>query len=111
MVEIARALVAEPTVLLLDEPCAGLNKAEKAALMQLIRELGRENLAVLVIEHDMEFVMSVADRVQVLNFGATLRVGSPEEVQNDQAVIDAYLGVTHDEEPVTGATPIEGAEK
>lgn len=111
MVEIARALVAQPAVLLLDEPCAGLNKAEKAALMQLIRQLGRENLAVLVIEHDMEFVMSVADRVQVLSFGATLRVGSPDEVQNDQAVIDAYLGVTHEEEPVTGATQIEGAEK
>ncbi len=111
MVEIARALVAQPAVLLLDEPCAGLNKAEKAALMQLIRQLGRENLAVLVIEHDMEFVMSVADRVQVLSFGATLRIGTPEEVQNDQAVIDAYLGVTHEEEPVTGATPVEGAEK
>lgn len=100
-VEIARALVAQPTVLLLDEPCAGLNKQEKASLMTLLRALGREGLAVLVIEHDMEFVMASADRVQVLNFGATLRVGTPEEVQTDQAVIDAYLGVSHEDEPVT----------
>lgn len=102
-VEIARALVSRPRVLLLDEPCAGLNKQEKAALMRLLRELGREGLAVLVIEHDMEFVMASADRVHVLNFGATLRVGSPEQVQGDQAVIDAYLGVSHENEPVTTA--------
>ena len=103
-VEIARALVAQPKVLLFDEPCAGLNKQEKTSLMQLLRALGREGLAVLVIEHDMEFVMASADRVQVLNFGATLRVGSPDEVQNDQAVIDAYLGVSHENEPVTTTT-------
>ncbi|WP_341578239.1 branched-chain amino acid ABC transporter ATP-binding protein/permease [Microbacterium schleiferi] len=102
-VEIARALVSNPRVLLLDEPCAGLNKQEKAALMLLLRDLGREGLAVLVIEHDMEFVMASADRVHVLNFGATLRVGSPEEVQGDQAVIDAYLGVSHENEPITTA--------
>ncbi len=95
-IEIARALVARPRVILFDEPCAGLNKAEKASLMQALRALVREGIAVLVIEHDMEFVMSVADRVQVINFGATLRVGSPAEVQADQAVIDAYLGVSHE---------------
>ncbi|MFS0865749.1 ATP-binding cassette domain-containing protein [Microbacterium sp. 179-B 1A2 NHS] len=100
-VEIARALVSRPRVLLLDEPCAGLNKQEKASLMRLLRDLGREGLAVLVIEHDMEFVMASADRVHVLNFGATLRVGSPEQVQGDQAVIDAYLGVSHENEPTT----------
>lgn len=92
-IEIARALVARPKALLLDEPCAGLNKLEKRQLMRLLRQLGREGLAVLVIEHDMEFVMSSADRVQVINFGSTLRVGRPDEVQADQAVIDAYLGV------------------
>lgn len=103
-VEIARALVSRPKVLLLDEPCAGLNKQEKTALMQLLRALGREGLAVMVIEHDMEFVMASADRVHVLNFGATLRVGTPEEVQSDQAVIDAYLGVSHENEPTTTTT-------
>lgn len=96
-VEIARALISDPKVLLLDEPCAGLNKAEKASLMQLLRALGREGLAVLVIEHDMEFVMASADRVQVLNFGATLAEGSPEEIQQNPAVIDAYLGTTPNE--------------
>lgn len=93
-VEIARALMSRPTMLLLDEPCAGLNKAEKASLVRLLRSLGQEGLAVLVIEHDMEFVMASADRVQVLNFGATLRVGTPDEVQSDERVIDAYLGTT-----------------
>ncbi len=92
-IEIARALVSRPKVLLLDEPCAGLNKAEKKKLMLLLRALGAEGIAVLVIEHDMEFVMASADRVQVLNFGATLRTGTPAEVQADQTVIDAYLGV------------------
>jgi branched-chain amino acid transport system permease protein len=95
-IEIARALVSNPKVLLLDEPCAGLNKAEKKSLLVLLRQLGREGIAVLVIEHDMEFVMACADRVHVVNFGATLKVGTPAEVQGDQAVIDAYLGVPSD---------------
>ena len=102
-IEVARALVAHPKILLLDEPCAGLNKAEKRELMLLLREISREGVAVLLIEHDMEFVMAVADRVQVINFGATLRVGTPAEVQADQAVIDAYLGVAHDETDADGS--------
>lgn len=106
-VEIARALVSEPRILLLDEPCAGLNKAEKASLVRLFRALGQEGIAVLVIEHDMEFVMSVADRVQVINFGATLRTGTPAEVQADQAVIDAYLGVAHEQGAGAEAAPAE----
>jgi branched-chain amino acid transport system permease protein len=95
-IDIAWALVSNPKVLLLDEPCAGLNKAEKKSLLVLLRQLGREGIAVLVIEHDMEFVMACADRVHVVNFGATLKVGTPAEVQGDQAVIDAYLGVPSD---------------
>ena len=110
-VEIARALVGRPRVLLLDEPCAGLNKQEKASLMRLLRDLGSDGLAVLVIEHDMEFVMASADRVHVLNFGATLRVGTPEEVQGDQAVIDAYLGVSYENEPTTTTTTTVTAKK
>ena len=104
-IEIARALAGRPRVLLLDEPCAGLNKSEKKNLMLLLRQLGAEGMAVLVIEHDMEFVMASADRVQVLNFGATLRTGTPAEVQADQAVIDAYLGVPRSEsEQINGAS-------
>lgn len=102
-VEIARALMSRPRMLLLDEPCAGLNKAEKASLVGLLRSLGQEGLAVLVIEHDMEFVMASADRVHVLNFGATLRVGTPAEVQSDERVVEAYLGTAGDEDELMTA--------
>lgn len=105
-VEIARALVGRPSVLLLDEPCAGLNKAEKKSLMLLLRELATEGLAVLVIEHDMEFVMASADRVHVLDFGRTLREGDPAEIQADQSVIDAYLGVAPVESASSGASAV-----
>jgi branched-chain amino acid transport system permease protein len=92
IVEIARAMIRDPRILLLDEPCAGLNKFEKKKLMLLLRELSRGGLAILVIEHDMEFVMATADRVHVLNFGTTLKEGTPAEVRADREVIDAYLG-------------------
>lgn len=97
IVEIARAMIRDPKILLLDEPCAGLNKFEKKRLMLLLRELSRDGLAILVIEHDMEFVMATADRVHVLNFGATLKEGTPAEVRADREVIDAYLGVGSDQ--------------
>ncbi len=96
MLELARALAQRPRVLLLDEPGAGLNRAEKLALAQVLRRLRARGMSLLLIEHDMEFVMSLADRVHVLDFGRTLTVGTPAEVQSDQAVIDAYLGVPHD---------------
>jgi len=105
MVEVARALALNPAVLLLDEPGAGLNRAEKLALAGILRGLRARGVSLLLIEHDMEFVMSLADRVHVLNFGRTLRVGTPAEVQADEDVIAAYLGTARRD--VDGDEPVE----
>ena len=92
LVEIARALAGQPTVLLLDEPAAGLRHLEKRALADLLVQLRAEGLGILVVEHDMAFVMNLADRVTVLEFGCVIAEGTPAEVQSNQRVLDAYLG-------------------
>jgi len=92
LLEIARALAAEPRLLLLDEPAAGLNRGESARLAELIRVISSRDVTVLLIEHDMSFVMNVADRIAVLDFGKLIAEGAPAEIQKNKDVIAAYLG-------------------
>ena len=98
MLEIARALAIEPTLLLLDEPSSGLDEAETEEFGQLLKALAREGTAILMVEHDMDLVMGVCDLIHVLEFGQVIATGTPAEIRADKLVQAAYLGFSDDSE-------------
>jgi branched-chain amino acid transport system ATP-binding protein len=98
--EVARALATGPDLLLLDEVCGGLASSETGAMLELLHQIRERGATIMYVEHDMKAVMSVCDRITVLNFGQKLAEGKPEEIQNNQEVIEAYLG-----KPNLGAGP------
>ena len=108
ILEIARALAADPVLLLLDEPAAGLRYKEKQALAQVLSQLRAEGMSILLVEHDMDFVMRLTDHLVVMDFGTKLAEGAPAEVQNNPAVLEAYLGGIDDED-VRQDTPVATA--
>jgi branched-chain amino acid transport system permease protein len=95
LLEIARALCADPALLLLDEPAAGLRHKEKQALAEVLRSLRAEGMSILLVEHDMGLVMDVCDHIVVMEFGTHLMEGTPEQVQQSDKVRAAYLGTEH----------------
>ena len=92
IVEVARALCADPLLLLLDEPAAGLRHSEKIALAALLDRLRCEGLSILLVEHDMDFVMNLVDRLVVMDFGQRIAEGIPADIQGNERVVEAYLG-------------------
>lgn len=105
LVEIARALASEPCLLLLDEPAAGMNASERAYLVDRIAKIREAGTTVLLVEHDMELVMGISDHVYVLDYGRLVSAGSPEKVQADPKVVEAYLGIQRDRERRLCSTP------
>jgi branched-chain amino acid transport system ATP-binding protein len=95
-VELARALAAEPDIILLDEPVAGCNDEETSELMEIIRQVNEDfGITIFLVEHDMSMVMTVCDYIHVINFGANLAEGTPKDIQANRDVINAYLGEDH----------------
>src|SRR6056297_535535 len=97
-VEMARAMAVDPTLLILDEPAAGLNDKETSELLELIFKIREQGVTVLLIEHDMDLVMKVTDYLTVLNFGKKIAEGTPDEIQKNPLVIEAYLGSEDDDD-------------
>jgi ABC-type branched-subunit amino acid transport system ATPase component len=97
LLDLIRALMAEPRLLLLDEPMAGVSPTLRVELLQHIRDLrDRDGITLLIVEHDLDFVMGASDRVVVMNDGRVIAHGTPEEVRGDERVVDAYLGARHE---------------
>lgn len=92
LLELARAIATEPELILLDEPVAGLNEAEKVAMINLLSQLRQEGINLLMVDHDMDLIMNISDEVVVLDLGQKIAEGKPREVQNNEVVIRAYLG-------------------
>ena len=92
LLEIVRGMANDPKLILLDEPAAGMNSAEKEDLNVLVRRIIDRGITVLIVEHDMKLIMDIADEIFVINSGANLATGTPKEIQNDPEVISAYLG-------------------
>jgi branched-chain amino acid transport system ATP-binding protein len=99
LLEIARALATKPSLLLLDEPAAGMNSQEKQKLINTIRRIREDfDLSVLLVEHDMDLIMNISDEITVLNYGKRIANGKPKEIQNNELVIEAYLGESNDDD-------------